>query len=386
MAMDFWVIFDTCARAVYYRDVHNILALPNGATITYNYREVLLSEDAKRVADVWKRDAASNSVLLVYGQTKGFKHGDDFETAVNASSDPPVWIPTRLGLMVDVQVQNKRYYFTITLSDYPRIDPPAVSDLIRALGVDHPLVPRPGIGRWVSVSNRQELLATLAMQRGKPAEQWHEIVSAFQSDTQFSADSFWRLSNPVTVRGKQLIAPSDCDVDEFNVGLSYRVEHEKEISFDVENHEPRDGDGENLKPRLITAGSDSQSLRVNPTETELRPYGVRTMKVRARNEELFKESEYTMRLFTGEQADEWPVGAAFTCNFRVSKNLAQLLGGIAFGLAGAGAIYWATHFVVESSPLSCKWLRLVIFVVGVASLSASSYMLYRQLKFAVETG
>jgi hypothetical protein len=386
MSADFWVIFDTCSRAVYYRDVHNILALPSGATITYNYRSELLSDDARRLADSWKRGAtpeAGPNVLFMYGQTKGFRHGDEFETAINSADAHPVWIPTRLGRMLDIKVQNERCYFKIQLSEYPRVDLPTIVDLVRSLGSDHPLTPKPDKGRWVSISHRHELLTALAAQRGQSAEQWHSIVTSFQRDTQFHADSFWRLSNPTTVRGKHLIVPGESEADEFNAGLMYRVEHEKEFYFDLENHEPRDSDGRNVKPRFIVAVADSQSLKVSPAETELRPYGVRTIRVRPRSEELFKDSDYTLKLSTGGQQDEWPVGPAFTCKFLVRKNAGQLIAGITCGLVGAGGVYWATHFVGESSSLDCKKIGLGIFIAGIAFLSASSYMLYRQLKFSV---
>src|SRR2546426_8608020 len=91
----FWVIFDTSTLREYYLDVHNLLALPAGATMRYQYRVGLLSAAAQ--AAVENAETAPATVLLVYGQGKQYVKGD------TERQDPlftdMLWVPTRLAEM-----------------------------------------------------------------------------------------------------------------------------------------------------------------------------------------------------------------------------------------------------------------------------------------------
>src|SRR5213080_3562204 len=91
---EFWVIFDTCARAEYYRDVHNLMALPKGAVMRYEYRDMYLSERALRLA---VNDASAPSkILLVYAQKPGFPKGGGDAVAPAGELE---WVATRFGAM-----------------------------------------------------------------------------------------------------------------------------------------------------------------------------------------------------------------------------------------------------------------------------------------------
>jgi hypothetical protein len=75
----FWVMFDTSTRRDYYRDVHNLLALPPGSTLRYDYGEYHVSSAAKEEAE--KGDASSKMVLIAYAQSKSFEKGAQIQPA-----------------------------------------------------------------------------------------------------------------------------------------------------------------------------------------------------------------------------------------------------------------------------------------------------------------
>jgi hypothetical protein len=47
----FFVIFDTCTHAAYYGDVHEVLALPAGAIVRYEYKRYLFKPEAAATLD-----------------------------------------------------------------------------------------------------------------------------------------------------------------------------------------------------------------------------------------------------------------------------------------------------------------------------------------------
>jgi hypothetical protein len=69
----FWIIFDTSTLREYYQDVHNLIALPSGASIRYEYREKYLSPSALTAA--LKPQSAPSAVLLVYAQWTNYVQG-----------------------------------------------------------------------------------------------------------------------------------------------------------------------------------------------------------------------------------------------------------------------------------------------------------------------
>src|SRR5260370_33998851 len=95
-SQEFWVIFDTGTRPEYYRDVHNLLALPRGAVMRYDYRDTYLSERALRLA---VNDAeAPAKILLIYGQKPGFTRGTGNDAA-KGPAEQFRWVATRFGTL-----------------------------------------------------------------------------------------------------------------------------------------------------------------------------------------------------------------------------------------------------------------------------------------------
>ena len=60
-----WVVFDTSQYQKYYRDVHDLLAMPPGWVFRYNYRDTHMSGDAlqKAASDATKPILLSSFTL-----------------------------------------------------------------------------------------------------------------------------------------------------------------------------------------------------------------------------------------------------------------------------------------------------------------------------------
>ena len=62
----FFVIFDTCTHAAYYGDVHEVLALPAGAIVRYEYKRYLFKPEAAATLDGFANAPVFVGVVWVY--------------------------------------------------------------------------------------------------------------------------------------------------------------------------------------------------------------------------------------------------------------------------------------------------------------------------------
>lgn len=396
MSAKFWVIFDTSGKAAYYLDVHKVLALPEGAIIRYDYSDYWLTPLAQQIADSIAasggdatKHPGNDRVLLVYGQVEGFTHGMHLETEIAKSGAKHLWIPTRLGRLLRVSAKNKKYYFDIELLGYPHSDAAKIAALMASVAQTHPLAADKPNRKYVVVSddekNWTELDGVGATATSEAAQRWRGLVKRFHDETQFKKDSFWRLDVPKDSRikeggeGKSVRPKPSGTFDELAVDLSFDTLHDQELTFSIENHEPVQVDGTPIR-RSIVAVADSSSVRVVPAEVELRPYAVWNLRARARVEELFGSAHYRISVRTDTRTTDWAVGPAFTVQLNVRRSKPAVLGGMFLGLAGAGVLFWASTFSPDSSAGIIQLCRTVAFVLGTGLVSASSYLLYRQLK------
>jgi hypothetical protein len=97
----FFVVFDTCTHARYYSDVHEVLAMPEGGIIRYEYKRSLFKPDAAAALEALCNDPSNLPVdaLLMYGQKRNYRQGepDPLEMLRWRDSD---FIPTRSARLV----------------------------------------------------------------------------------------------------------------------------------------------------------------------------------------------------------------------------------------------------------------------------------------------
>jgi hypothetical protein len=74
----FFVVFDTCTHARYYGDVHEVLAMPEGGIIRYEYKRSLFKPNAAAALEALCNDPSPLPVdaLLMYGQKRNYRQGE----------------------------------------------------------------------------------------------------------------------------------------------------------------------------------------------------------------------------------------------------------------------------------------------------------------------
>jgi hypothetical protein len=92
----FFVVFDTCTQARYYGDVHEVLALPPGAAITYEYSRRLFAPSAVRKLDELAEDPSPFPLpaLLMYGRKRNLEKGSGRDPDEMLCWADSIFVPT----------------------------------------------------------------------------------------------------------------------------------------------------------------------------------------------------------------------------------------------------------------------------------------------------
>ena len=135
------IVFDTCTKPPYYKDVHQLLALPEGSYLCYDYEEDLFNIDGLNALEEAIRTSTPLDTFLFYGQFKDFKKGSPDPRGV-FGLDNSIIIPTRYARIRNLAVEERRgsagqsranIKFHMELMGFPNPDAPVVENLIRAL-------------------------------------------------------------------------------------------------------------------------------------------------------------------------------------------------------------------------------------------------------------
>lgn len=206
----FWVIFDTSTKRDYYRDVHNILALPIGTTIRYDYNDVHFSAEALAAAQ--NPNTAGQPVLLAYAQTRTFKKGNADPNGP-LPFDDTLWIATRIASLRHIKSDVGRYYFDLELREYPDPNEGPFKKIMQELaGRDE--VP---FAKWVVISNLDEDFRALVTQNH--ANNWAKVIDRLGNfPSQFAGDTFWRVADVAAGSGRVALVPSLVDLAASGLG------------------------------------------------------------------------------------------------------------------------------------------------------------------------
>ncbi|ALL13186.1 hypothetical protein AQ619_07360 [Caulobacter henricii] len=192
------VVFDTCTRPQYYADVHQLLALPAGTILRYDYQEKYFSPEALAYLRQLTESDCPIDVVLFYGQ---------FEDYVKGSADPKdrmldpatsVLIPTRFARLRNVAIEERVggdgqsrsiVYFHMELAGFPNPDSPAIRPLLDTLAEKRELP----FEKWVALAPEG---ADLAAFRQDDAKFWSKVVDRLATPpSQFHGDVFWRIDH-----------------------------------------------------------------------------------------------------------------------------------------------------------------------------------------------
>lgn len=328
----FWVVFDTCTRPQYYEDVHNLLALPSGATIRYDYRQKYLSADAI----VLSSGRQVVPVLLVYAQKNAPYSREGTSLQVPDGDLDVLWVATRVGRMLNVVKDADKYYFDFQVASYPNQNAGALDSILgplRATGE----VPWT---KWVCTSTQDLSLRTL--EGGDAQTNWAAIVNALGTyPMQFSNDAFWRLVGPFKGSQGRLRYPKLESLTE-----SGRIRQRRSRYVMIENNTwrceivsdaPRSGTGGSARPRYVVEASttDDKAIKIigNPTY-ELRTYTARTLEYRAQPVPVFAQRSADLTLSTSPKPTDWPTGPRIELRHVVRKSYLRVAVGILIGTAG----------------------------------------------------
>jgi hypothetical protein len=185
----FWVFFDTATRPEYYEDVHKVLAMPKGALLEYQYRDLRMEDAAVEATHKRLKDLPSR-VLVVYAQWSMFKRGDRDPDGTKPP-DEMRYQAMRLGRLVALWREGERAVFQFRLEDHPRADSglliPIIDDLKARSALPY--------NKWVGFSTVTEALKNLVP--ADPVADWQKIVNQLVSPPmQFTDDKFLRFDPP----------------------------------------------------------------------------------------------------------------------------------------------------------------------------------------------
>lgn len=329
----FWVIFDTSTRREYYQDVHNLLALPNGQILRYNYREKYLAPTAIEAAS--QPDSAPDRILLIYAQWLHYQKGQDAPDAVTVAPEEMLWIGTRLASMALIPKKGEHFYFDLKLSGYPASNDDALSRILSPL-IGAREVP---YFKWVTLSTDTQALEELTT--GNDVDNWQSVVNIIGSPpSQFAGDVFWRLEGPVYQQTGKKIEPTYDEAPSSSNGKSevrevrtlYGLSEDKACRLEVTSHTPLTAarrTSNQPQPRLQIHNLDEAIISVvGDRSFDLRQYTSRSVELRPKRYAELEDKIATVMLKLQGQEGEWPCAPEISMYFQVQKTRWRVFGGV----------------------------------------------------------
>lgn len=192
------VVFDTCTRSQYYADVHQLLALPSGTILRYDYQEKYFSPEAFAYLRSVRETDCPVDVILFYGQFIDYTKGAADPKGKLLDPANSVLIPTRYAKLRNVAVEERVggddgsrtiVYFHMELCGFPDPDSSAIRPLLDMLAEKKELP----FEKWVALA---PVGADLSAFRQEGAQLWGKVVDRLAAPpSQFHGDVFWRIAD-----------------------------------------------------------------------------------------------------------------------------------------------------------------------------------------------
>lgn len=375
--MSFWVIFDASQLADYYADVHNLIALPAGATIRYDYHRNQLTDAAIEFAG----KSAPSSALLLYEQKNVPYIRTETESRPANLNAPCLRVATRLGTVLNVVSEADRYYFDIQVGKYPAQTPADLSEILNGLGDSHPWFAekdRFAVGKFVCVSDADAAYVRIGL--GDEHRNWQSVIKKLSRGTmQFAGDIFWRLSGPHKGAGKSRQAPHvamDCEsgavrraeaVYTIPRGTTWRFELTSDVGGQVAGRPQYEAE---------VTSSDTALVKLSATSRfPLRRYSTQIVQFRAESAERFGSGSADLSFATVPKQTSWPSGPTFKLKFKTRENRIRLYSGVVVGVLGTIAL------IAGKSEFMKDWkgLALILEIFGALFVLLAGALLLRKL-------
>jgi hypothetical protein len=385
---NFWIIFDTCTRIEYYQDVHNLLCLPSGSILRYNYNKKYFEEIS--LAFSTKGDYPKD-VLLLYGQFTKYEKGssNDIFRSFKESKQDYFIIPTRIASLKGIQNINEEIYLDIELGNYPSIlDSVKVTKIIDSI---KNTVPFCNPSKYVLISNCKDEFYYLKS-NGSNKDNWATIINKFQdNNNQFHEDSFWRLEGPFNDRGK-LIKPSYSYTKEGefknNYQHFYTINEGVGFYFQLYNYEPKSNIKSDTYKEKIASRDDIEKyirkIKIDDAKSpvisflkqiELRQYFISKIKFQKNYNSDFQTKEGACYFSTNGQIDEWPIGPNFYIYFKSKKRVINIIIGLASILTSVGFAIFSSE-IFKTDPT----YGIINGLIAASLFILASLLLYNQIK------
>jgi hypothetical protein len=390
----FLVVFDTCTHPRYYGDVHQVLSLPAGAMVRYEYKRSLFKHNAAESFDrlLAQPEALPVDVLLMYGEMKGYRQGDPDPDRMLRWADG-VFVPTRSAKLVGIartqgaDAQSDVLYLHLQMRGF--VDPATapIEAMIRALEAADalPFGDRGSQHAWISLLP-QALEAQRSQLTSDNQNLWSRIVDALiVTPTQFRSDIFWRVSR-VAKANRSDEAALELSDRRYNTPAHTDRSHRDYVLVEgsryelfVQTHSP-DAHGHQIPGNatiVMTTNQDDEGLvrlsarplDIVPNETSSQRFSIDTNNtIDTRYVEIHLETQ------TPDHASVYPPGSLCTLTFAIRKQHWRLALGAVLVLASTALGGYAA--AVPISPAAKAGLAVVVAVL----LAAGGWILTRQFK------
>jgi hypothetical protein len=393
--LSFFVVFDTCTHARYYGDVHEVLALPQGAVIRYEYKRRLFKPDAAQTIEnlVLTPSQLPMPVLLMYGEKSGFVQG---------SGDPPtmltiadsVFVPTRSANVISVAIDNGPtseddvFYLHLELRGFVDPDSPEIRELIATLEAANSL-PFGIAGTqqtWISLLPASIFPRRDRLINDEPAL-WPRVIDKLVTlPTQFQNDVFWRVrslfeeKDGARSKAVDLVdRSSNLRVDPHSWQRDYPLLESSRYVVEVQTYSPHDHGGNvpgGSTVALTSIDDDQGLLKLSPDPLPIVPNQVAEKRFSVTTDSALGTRYIGMRLETQvpNHTSQFPAGSMCTLTFSIRKDRSRFFLGILLVLVSIGL----GAYVADAKP-STGW-TVIDAIAGALILAVGVWLMTQQFK------
>jgi hypothetical protein len=393
--LSFFVVFDTCTHARYYGDVHEVLALPQGAVIRYEYKRRLFKHDAAQEVEglALKPSELPMPVLLMYGEKNGFVQGSGDPTTMLTVADS-VFVPTRSANLIAVAIdkgaasEDDVFYLHLELRGFVDPDVAEVRQLIVELDAANSL-PFGVAGAqqtWISL-----LPASIYLQRDRlisdNPDLWSRVIDKLITlPTQFRNDVFWRVrslseeKNGARSNGVDLVdRSSNQRVDPHKWQRDYPLLESNRYLVEVQTYSTHDHGGTvpgGSTVALTSTDDDQGLLKLSPDPLPIVPNQVAEKRFSVTTDSALGTRYIGMRLETQVpgHTSQFPAGSMCTFTFSIRKDRTRFILGVILVLVSIGL----GAYVANAKP-STAW-TVIDAVAGIMFLAVGAWLMTQQFK------
>lgn len=383
------IVFDTCTHPQYYGDVHQLMALPSGSVLKYEYKRYLFSKDAAEFLTDRKAGDMPVDVALFYGQLREYTKGDRDEALPMLRTSNAFFVPTRSAWIVNVAIDRSAkpdedvITFHLQLRGYPSPALPEIQSLMSHLE-ELSQLPFGERGRqhcWIAMAPRAAGL-DLGVFSTNSESAWTDIVDALMAKpSQFAGDIFWRQSH-VRKLAKDATGPVDLPLiarstNRFGSSsdwqYDYPLDDTTQYIIEVRQHAPSAHGGVvSADSTLVLVEQGTDLLSPPKTPTQIRPNATTVLSFGVKPINFVGQRFLTASIKTERLVkSEYPPGsfAAITCS--VAKNRHRLF------LSGVlGSIFVVSGAIIAGAKSLPAWIVVWLGIIG-ATAGFFAYFVFR---------